>query len=142
MTKKIINIIQKMSLARFYELYQQESESLYAATETIESKPVNRWKKAEIENWIGYWYNVNFGITYNENNVISVNNTDRTYTQWLSDNENKIISTCGYNPDSLLYINQVVNFIDNSRAKFDKDTFFLVKVVEIFGLQGLLCLGI
>ena len=145
MTKKIIKIIQNMNLAKFYELEQQESEELYASTEAIADKPIKKWKKVEIESWIGYWYNINFGIEYNKNpaaNHLNYNNTDKTYTEWLNDNENKLIATCGYKPDSLLYITQVVNFIDNSKAPFNKEVFFLVKLIEIFGLDGLMCLGI
>ena len=41
---------------------------------------LKKWKKVEIENWIGYWYNINFGIEYNENpeaNHLNCNNTGR-----------------------------------------------------------------
>jgi hypothetical protein len=140
MSIKIINTIKNMDLHAFKTLSYERSEALYDSTEVLTNKPIRKWKKSDIENWVGYWFNVYFGIQYDVNQEIIDNS--KTYTEWLREYEDILMSTCNYTADSIMDIDQVVSFIDNSELEFDEGKFFLLKLTEIFGLKGLLCLGI
>ncbi len=139
----ILDIVKNMDIAFYHELDKEHADRLDQSAELAEQEDIERWTSVQIIEWIGLWYNSNFGIVSDRGKIV-VDNTGRSVRDWFTHNAPKLIS-CGYGLDHLMHIDMVVSFLDKMTLRFEtmvEEQFLVEKLIEIFGLQGLLCLGI